>query len=98
MNKNHVEEIKKEDKKAFKGYATLTVICGIIGGILGAMSVHLKEILGESIPNLLMSIFEVITPFASIVLSIVVIIVSTIVYKKSRKSMTYGVKQVKMMM
>lgn len=85
MNKNHVEEIKKEDKKAFKGYATLTVVCGIIGGILGAMSGYLKEILGESIPNLLMSIFEVITPFASIVISIVVIIVSTIVYNKSRK-------------
>ena len=85
MNKDHVEEIKKEDKKAFKGYAAITVVSGIIGGISGAMFGHLKEILGESIPNFLMSIFEVITPFASIVLSIVVIIVSTIVYKKSRK-------------
>lgn len=85
MNSNHVEEIKKEDKKAFKGYIALIVISGIIGGIIGASSVYLKKILGESIPNLLMSIFEVITPFASIVLSILVIIISTKIYNKSRK-------------
>ena len=85
MNKNHVEEIKKEDKKAFKGYVVMLVICGIIGGIIGVSSVYLKKMLGESIPNLLMSIFEVITPFASIVLSILVIIISTIAYNKSRK-------------
>ena len=85
MNKNHVEEIKKEDKKAFKGYIVIIVISGIIGGIIGASSVYLKKILGESVPNLLMSIFEVITPFASIVLSILVIIISTIIYNKSRK-------------
>lgn len=85
MNKNHLEEIKKEDKKAFKSYAAILVISGIIGGIIGASSVYLKKMIGESVPNLLMSIFEVITPFASIVLSILVIIISRIIYNKSRK-------------
>lgn len=66
MNSNHVEEIKKEDKKAFKGYIVIIVISGIIGGIIGASSVYLKKIFGEAIPSLLMSIFQVITPFASI--------------------------------
>ena len=85
MNRNHVEEIKKEDKKAFKGYVAILVISGIIGGIIGASSAYLKKMLGDSIPNLLMSMFEVITPFASIVLSILVIIISRIIYNKSRK-------------
>lgn len=43
MNRNHVEEIKKEDKKAFKGYVAILVISGIIGGIIGASSAHLKK-------------------------------------------------------
>lgn len=43
MNSNHVEEIKKEDKKAFKGYVAILVISGIIGGIIGASSVYLKK-------------------------------------------------------
>ena len=85
MNDNRVNEIKKEDKKAFKGFAIVVVISGIVGGIIGAMSVKLKEIIGESIPVLLGNVFEAITPFASIVLSILVIIVSTIIYKNSRK-------------
>lgn len=85
MNKNHMEEIKKEDKKAFKPFIAIVLISGIIGGIIGVSSVYLKKMLGDSIPNLLMSMFEVITPFASIVLSILVIIISTIAYNKSRK-------------
>ena len=85
MNKSHVDEIKKEDKKAFKGYVLVVVVSAILGGIFGFMSVHLKETIGESVPSLLRSIFEVITPFASIVLSILVIIVNKIVYTKSRK-------------
>ena len=85
MNNNRVNEIKKEDKKAFKGFAFIVVISALIGGIGGAMSVHLKEFIGENIPDLLGNIFEVITPFASLILSILVIIVSTVIYTNSRK-------------
>ena len=85
MNNNHVEDIKKEDKKAFKSFAIIIVISTIIGGILGGMSGYLRQTLGESIPSLLTNIFEVITPFANIILSILVIIVSQIVYRDSRK-------------
>ena len=85
MNDNHVNEIKKEDKKAFKKFAIIIVISGIVGGIFGAMSIRLKEVLGDSVPSLLMNIFEGITPFASIVLSILVIIVHQIIYSNSRK-------------
>ncbi len=85
MNKNHVEEMKREDKKAFKSYVLIVVASAILGGIFGFMSVYLKETIGERVPNLLISIFEIITPFASMVLSILVIIVNQIVYTKSRK-------------
>ena len=34
MNRDHVEEIKKEDKKAFKSYVVILVIGGFIGGII----------------------------------------------------------------
>ena len=85
MNDNHVNEIKKEDKKAFKKFAIIIAISGIVGGIFGAMSISLKEVLGDSVPSLLMNIFEGITPFASIVLSVLVIIVHQIIYSNSRK-------------
>lgn len=85
MNKNHVEEIRKEDKKAFKSFIAIVLISGFIGGVIGYMSVHLKKIIGDSFSNLLISILEIITPFASIVLSILVIILGTIIYNKSRK-------------
>ena len=60
MNKNHVEEIKKEDKKAFKPFIAIVLISGLIGGVIGYMSVHLKKILGDSVSNLLISILEII--------------------------------------
>lgn len=82
MNKNHVEEMKREDKKAFKSYVLIVVVSAILGGIFGFMSVYLKETIGESVPNLLISIFETITPFASLVLSILVVIANQIVYTK----------------
>lgn len=85
MSDNRVNEIKKEDKKAFKGFAIIVVISGIVGGIFGATSVSLKEILGDSVPNLLGNIFNAIAPYASLVLSILLITVSTIVYNNSRK-------------
>ena len=85
MNDNRVEEIKREDKKAFKRFAIIMVISAIVGGIIGGSSVYLKEMVGESVPTLLMNIFEVITPYASLVLTIITIIVSMIIYNKSRK-------------
>ena len=85
MNNNRVEEIKKEDNKAFKKFIVILVIATIVGGIMGASSVALKDALGDSVPNFLKSIFEVITPYANIVLSILVIIIFKVVYSKSRK-------------
>jgi hypothetical protein len=85
MNNSCVDEIKKEDKKAFKSFLMIIVISAIAGGIVGFMSGNLKQILGESVPNLLINIFEIITPFASLVLSILVMIVSMIIYTDSRK-------------
>ena len=85
MNSNHVEEIKKEDKRAFKRFIIIMVISAIIGGIIGGSSGYLKEVLGDSVSSLLINIFEVITPFASIVLTIITSIVSMIIYNNSRK-------------
>lgn len=85
MNDNRVSEIKKEDKKAFKGFLAIIVISGIVGGICGGMSDKLGEIFGENLSNFFINILEQITPYASIVLSIIVIIVSKVIYTKSRK-------------
>ena len=85
MNNSRVDEIKKEDKKAFKGFLMIIIISAIVGGILGFMSVNLKEFLGSSVPKLITNILEIITPFASLALSIVLIIVSQTIYKDSRK-------------
>ena len=85
MSNNHVNEVKKEDKKAFKKFIIVLIISAIVGGIMGFMSVYLKDTLGSVISTSLINIFEVITPFASLVLSILIIIVSTIIYNKSEK-------------
>lgn len=85
MDDNRVKEIKKEDKKQFRKFIIMMIVCGFIGAVFGATSVYLKEILGESIPNLLISILTAITPYASLLFSIVLIIYYKIVYSKSRK-------------
>ncbi|MDK2562308.1 DUF3169 family protein [Romboutsia sedimentorum] len=85
MNKSRVDEIKKEDKKAFKGFVIMLVIALIAEKILFAMFGNLKQAFGESVPSLLINTLEVITPFASLVLSILVTIVSKIVYTNSKK-------------
>lgn len=85
MNNIRENEIKKEDKKAFKGFAIVLVVSFIFGGILGSMSGYLKEILGNSVPSLLINILNVITPFASLIFSILVIIAYKIIHTNSRK-------------
>ena len=55
MNNNRINEIKSEDKKAFKGFTVIIIICLIAGGILGSLSTNLKELLGERIPSLLIN-------------------------------------------
>lgn len=85
MNNIRENEIKNEDKKAFKGFAIVLVVCFILGGILGGMSGYLKEILGDSVPSLLINILKVITPFASLVFSILVIISYKIIFTNSKK-------------
>lgn len=85
MNNNRENEIKREDKKAFKSFAFIIFISAIVGGFMGAGAVYLKETLGDTIPNLLINMLEVTTPFANIVLSVFLIIAYNIVYRSSRK-------------
>lgn len=87
MNSNRVKEIKKEDKKAFKSFIIIMIISGIVGGLIGGMSVYFKDNLSENLPDFIISILGAITPFASLVLSLLVIITSSIVYKKLTKEL-----------
>ena len=87
MNSNRVKEIKKEDKKAFKSFIIIMIISGIAGGILGGMSVYFKDNLSENLTDFIMNILGAITPFASLVLSLLVIITSSIVYKNSTRQL-----------
>ena len=87
MNSNRVKEIKKEDKKAFKSFIIIMIISGIVGGLIGGMSVYFKDNLSENLTDFIMNILGAITPFASLVLSLLVIITSSIVYKKLTKEL-----------
>lgn len=85
MSNIRINEIKKEDKKAFKRFIILVIIALIAGVFTGFISGNLKDILGENIPILLISTLEKITPFASLVLSLLIIIMSKIIYVNARK-------------
>lgn len=84
MSSSRVKEIKQEDKKAFRGFAIVLVISLIVGGFFGAMSGNVKGLLGD-VPSLLINMLESITPFASLILSLLVIIVSWVIYTNARK-------------
>ena len=85
MNRSSINEIKKDDKKAFKGFIILVIIALIAGVLTGFISGYLKELLGENIPILLISIVEKIIPFASLILSLLIIIISKIIYGNARR-------------
>jgi len=85
MNNNHMDEIEKEDKKGSKSFGIITLLFLIAGGCFGANPGNLKQIFGENVSSLLISILEKITPFASLILSMLVIIVSKIIYTNSLK-------------
>ena len=87
MSSNRVEEIKKEDKKAFKSFAIMMVISAMIGAIIGGGSIYLQENRGDNISEFLLNALMIITPYASLVLSILVIIVSVVIYSNSRKKL-----------
>ena len=87
MSSNRVEEIKKEDKKAFKGFAIMMVISAMIGAVIGGGFKYLQENLGDNLSEFLVNRLMMITPYASLVLSILVIIVSVVIYSNSRKKL-----------
>ena len=43
MNNNRVEEIKKEDKKAFKSFIIVMIISAMGGAIIGGASIYLQK-------------------------------------------------------
>lgn len=85
MNDKRISEIKKEDKKAFKGYLVIMIVSGIAGAVFSMITHNLKEVIGVNLSNFLMNVLEQIVPYATIVISLVVIIVSRMIYNKSRK-------------
>ncbi|MBU5335568.1 DUF3169 family protein [Intestinibacter bartlettii] len=87
MSNNRVEEIKKEDKKAFKSFAIMMVISAIVGAIIGSGSIYLQEHMGNNLSDFLLNALMMITPYASLVLSILVIVVSVVIYSNSRKKL-----------
>ena len=84
MSSNRVEEIKKEDKKAFKGFAIMMVISAMVGAVIGGGSIYLQENLGDNLSEFLLNALMMITPYASLVLSILVIIVSVAIYNRRK--------------
>lgn len=86
MSNKCMDEIKKEDKKAFKSFIVMIVISLVAGHFLGRISGNLKQIMGENVSSSLINMLKYITPFASLVLSILLILVFKIIYTDSRKS------------
>ena len=87
MNNNRVEEIKKEDKKAFKSFVIMMVISAIVGAVVGGGSIYLQKNIGDNLSDFLLNALMMITPYASLVLSILIIIVSVVIYNNSRKKL-----------
>lgn len=85
MSNKCMDEIKKEDKKAFKSFIVILIVATIAGGFLGGMSENLKQIMGKNLSSSLITILEYITPFANIILSMLLILVGKIIYTDSRK-------------
>ena len=85
MNNDHINKIQKEDKKAFKSYIAMVIICGTIGAIFGLLFSNMKHFINYNFENSLMNILQIITPFASIILSVLVVIISKIIYNKSKR-------------
>ncbi|MBQ6819722.1 MAG: DUF3169 family protein [Clostridium sp.] len=85
MNSKRIEEIKKEDKKAFKTFIIFLGVCFIIGGLIGYFSAKFSGNLNEVIGTFTVDIMKVISPYASLVLSAILFVIWKIVYKNSRK-------------
>lgn len=84
MNKSNADKFKKEDKKAFKRLAFFIILGGLLGGIFGAFSSSINTDTSQMIASKAMSFISIITPFASLFLSILLIIMTQILYKNSR--------------
>ena len=55
MNNNRVEEIKKEDKKAFKSFVIMMVISAIVGAVVGGGSIYLQKNIGDNLSDFLLN-------------------------------------------
>lgn len=84
MNSNLAEKFKKEDKKAFKLFAILIFIGFIVGGVIGGFSAGIDNNFSGQIASELINFISIISPFAGLVLTILVMIAAQILYRNSR--------------
>ena len=65
----------------------MMVISAIVGAVVGGGSIYLQKNIGDNLSDFLLNALMMITPYASLVLSILVIIVSVVIYNNSRKKL-----------
>lgn len=84
MNSSNADKFKKEDKKAFKLFALFIFLGALVGGIFGALSSSINTNISGMIASYMMDFLSIITPFASLVFCILIIIIAQVLYKNSR--------------
>jgi len=83
MNKK-MSEIKNENRKEFKKFAVIMIICAIFGGVVGFILSMYGDVI-KDIPSNLNAILISILPYSICVAGIISFISSFILYRKSVK-------------
>lgn len=81
------ESIRQEDSKALKKYLVVLVLCGVIGGFTGFFGAKASDshMLAEIVKTIADG-FYMVVPYVPFVGTTIAIIVSVILYRKSRKT------------
>lgn len=84
MNNEKMIENKKEDSKAFGKYAIIIVLSALIGGVIGFASAFMGE--GQkTLSEMLIRGLDIVSPFAPVVLTTVVVLMDIVLEKQCRK-------------
>lgn len=85
MSDNSVEVIKKEDKKSFKKFMVILAVSTLVGFLAGIGSAMLEGNVTDTIAEIALTFFEVISPYASLVISAVVTLISIVIIRKCKR-------------
>lgn len=78
-------ENRKEDKKAFKKFVVMIIISGLLGGVVGYMSVGTRGV-QERAAEMLLAAVSAIAPFGNIILTTLMLIAFLLLIRQCKRS------------